>query len=139
MRRLLRLVQRSLPLPLASATAEKSFISVDNLADLIAASLDHPPEASALFLAADDQTVSTAALVRTMGSAMGRRPMLLPLPPFAVEIARKLGPTRGLATQLFTPLTVDNRHAKAVLGWCPQVATLDGIAEMAARYARAPW
>jgi nucleoside-diphosphate-sugar epimerase len=139
MRRLLRLVQRSLPLPLASATAGKSFISVENLADLIAACLDRPPEVSALFLAADDQTVSTAALIRTMGSAMGRRPLLFPAPAVAVSMAKRFGPTRGIATQLFTPLTVDNRRAKAVLDWRPRLTTLDGIAEMAVRYAQAPW
>jgi nucleoside-diphosphate-sugar epimerase len=139
MRRLLRLVYKRLPLPLASATAGKSFVGVDNLADLIAASIGRPPRTSQLFLAADDDIVSTASIVGAMGSAMGRPAMLLPMPALAVSLAKNVGPIRGVVGQLFTPLTVDNQHAKKILGWEPRGKTLDGIAEMASRYAQSPW
>lgn len=69
MQRLLKLVRSGLPLPLASVRNRRSFIYVDNLADLIATCLGNPKAFGKIFLPSDGEDVSTPELIRAIARA----------------------------------------------------------------------
>lgn len=138
MRRLLQLVRTIPLLPLASASAGKNFLSVDNLADVIAGFVT-TPDVEGVFLPADNEKVTVAEVVRAMARGMQRSLVLAPVPAFAVKAASFVPALGRITTQLFRPLTIDNSKTRDVLGWSPRVSTLDGVAAMAATYASSPW
>ena len=70
-RRLVQLVRAGVPLPLGAATAPKSFIGIDNLADAVVRAVEHPRAANQVFLVADAETTSTVGLVRLIAAGLG--------------------------------------------------------------------
>ena len=58
-----QLVRAGVPLPLGAATAPRSFIGIDNLADAVVRAVEHPRAANQVFLVADAETTSTVDLV----------------------------------------------------------------------------
>ena len=67
--RMVRALERGLPLPLGGVTQNRrSLIGLDNLVDLIARCLTHPAAAGQVFLASDGEDLSTA------GCCAARRP-----------------------------------------------------------------
>ena len=52
-RRLVQLVRTRAPLPLGAATAPRTFIGIDNLADAVVRSVEHPRAANQVFLLGD--------------------------------------------------------------------------------------
>jgi nucleoside-diphosphate-sugar epimerase len=67
--RLLKLVATGLPLPLASVNNRRSFIYVETLVDLIAASLEAPKALGKTYLPSDGEDVSTPELIRAIARA----------------------------------------------------------------------
>jgi len=78
--RLLRLIERGLPLPLASVDNRRSLIYVENLVNAIIACVNAPAAAGKTYLVSDGEDVSTPALIGKLATAMGRSPRLLPCP-----------------------------------------------------------
>ena len=66
--RLIRLVERRLPLPLGAVKNRRSLVYVGNLADLIVAAATSPAAAGQTFLAADGDDLSTPQLVAEIGA-----------------------------------------------------------------------
>jgi len=69
MERLLKLVRSGIPLPLASVRNRRSFLYVENLADLIAKCLGNPKAFGKVFLPSDGEDVSTPELIRSIAKA----------------------------------------------------------------------
>ena len=63
-RRLIGLVERGVPLPLASVRNARSLVGLGNLCSLVAVALAHPAAAGETFLVADAAPVSTPELLR---------------------------------------------------------------------------
>ena len=70
---------RGLPLPLGWVNNRRSFVAIDNLADLILTCVRHPGAANGTFLVSDGEDLSTTALLRRTAAALGRPARLLPL------------------------------------------------------------
>ena len=70
---LLRIVDRGLPLPLASIVNRRSLVYLDNLVDLIDLTLTHPDARDGTFLLRDDDEVSTPELIRRIARALNAR------------------------------------------------------------------
>jgi UDP-4-keto-D-FucNAc 4-reductase len=138
MRRLLRMVAHSIPLPLANARAAKSFVSVESLSDFVVLAVGNAAAANRLFLVADSDRISTESLVRAMAAGMGKRAWLFPVPGGLIKLAARTPGVGGTVRQLFMPLEVDSSAARAALNWSP-APTLDGITPMARTYATSPW
>lgn len=134
---LIRLVDRGVPLPFGLLDNRRSMVGLDNLHDLILAAARHPDAPGRVFLVSDDRDISTRILVQTIGRALGRPPLLLPVPPgFMRGTASLLGKT-AVAQRLLSSLQVDIEATKAVLGWRP-VSSLDqGVAQAVDHYRRA--
>ena len=91
------LVRKGLPIPLGAATAPRHYLSARNLCDLVETIVHSDDEvwataAGRFFEPSDGQAVATRQLVQIMGSAIGRRPRLLPVP---VMLLRALGSVTG--------------------------------------------
>ncbi len=134
--KLMRLVQRRVPLPLASVANLRSFIYVGNLVSalerLLAADVSNP----STFLASDDHDLSTPDLLREIGAAMGVTPRLLPCPPALLVAAARLVGRHEEARRMIESLRVDCSRLKRELRWRPPFSTTHGIAETVSWFRR---
>lgn len=124
---LMRWVHRGIPLPLASVDNRRSMVYAGNLVDLIIRCLTHDAAPGRTFLVSDDHDVSVAELVRHLAGAMGRRPMLFPLPQGALRLGAQLVGKGQMAGRLLDSLQVDIELTKRVLQWTPPYSFVAGI------------
>lgn len=132
--RLLRAVDRGIPLPLARATARRSLLFGENLADVVAVALRHPRAAGSTFLLSDGMDVSTAELARKMGAQLGRPARLLPVPKRLLRWGgAALGVSRDI-DRVLAPLAVDLSRTRDRLEWNPPHSLDEGLARTVAWY-----
>ncbi len=128
-------VRRGIPLPLGAVTQNRrTLVGLDNLVDLIVTCAYHPSAANQVFLAGDDEDLSTADLLHRMAKAFGVSPRLLPVPvPVLKAMARAAGKS-GMVERLCGSLQVDITKAREVLGWKPPLTVDEGLARVAAGF-----
>lgn len=127
LRTLLRMVERGIPLPLLGVANRRSFVSATNLTEFFRLALIHPAAAGHTFTIADDGTISTPELVRTLAQGMGKKEKQFFFPlGLALRLAKLTGKTKTFGS-LFGSLVVDNSDAKNLLGWEPPLSLRDGI------------
>jgi nucleoside-diphosphate-sugar epimerase len=140
MRRLFQLVRSGVPLPLASVRNRRSFVYVENLADLITACLGNPKSFGKTLLPSDGEDVSTPQLLEKIAQAeferlkplavsgrVGRdRPRLFPFPQHILKV---LGHLPGLSAlrKLTSSLYVDSKSLRRHLDWTPPFAMDEGL------------
>lgn len=161
--RLLRMVARGVPLPLASITNARSLVYLGNLIDAIIACATHPQAAGQTFLVSDGEDVSTPKLIRQVANALGVPVRLLPFPVFLMKFGGRLidnfefwilnfGLFRsrsiqnsefkihnrfsGAVDRLLGSLVVDSGKIRRELGWKPPFTMADGLAETARWFKR---
>jgi nucleoside-diphosphate-sugar epimerase len=126
--RLVRLVERRLPLPLGAVDNRRSLLYVGNLADLIVLAASSPQAAGRTLLAADGEDLSTPQLVRELGRALGVSTRLIPVPVGALRLAGALFGKRGEVDRLVESLVVDASETRRS-GWQPPYTVARGIEE----------
>jgi nucleoside-diphosphate-sugar epimerase len=139
--RLLRWVDRGVPLPLASVRNQRSLVYVGNLCSAFVRCLEHADAAGRTFLVDDGRAVSTPELVRGIGRALARPVRLIACPPSALRLGAALLGRRDDAERLVGDLVVDASAITQRLGWTPPYSLDEGLAATAAWYrslARAP-
>jgi nucleoside-diphosphate-sugar epimerase len=124
---LVRLVRCGWPLPLGAIDNRRSLVALDNLVDLILTCLHHPGAPGQVFLASDGQDLSTTALIRGLGAAIGRVPLLLPVPAVLLQVAAALVGKSAVAQRLCGNLQVDIARARQLLSWTPPVPVQEGL------------
>lgn len=132
--RLMDIVARGSPLPLASVANRRSLIYAGNLASAIVCALDAPQAAGRTYLLSDGEDLSTPDLVRAIASALEVRPCLLPFPPRLLEWSAGLLGRGAEASRLTGSLQVDNARFQRELGWRPPFSLARGLAETARWY-----
>lgn len=125
--RLLHLVNRGLPLPLASVHNRRSLVSIENLVDFICSCLQHPTAAGQTFLVSDDNDLSTPALLQCMAEAMSRPLRLFPCPAAVLRLIASLVGRAAEIDRLCGSLRVDIGKAREVLSWQPPFTVSHGI------------
>lgn len=130
-------IAAGLPLPLASATGPRSFVSVANLVDALAtigAALGDRG-AARVWHVADGEDIDVATLCRRLGAKLGRPARLWPLPRSVFDGAARLsggyGVSGGLVASVFQPFHLDDSALRKELGWSPP-QTLDAALQEAA-------
>jgi nucleoside-diphosphate-sugar epimerase len=118
---LMRAVDRGWPLPFASIHNRRSFVYLGNVCDAIARCLE-APRAAGTYAVSDGAPLSTPALCRALGAALGRPVRLFPFPP------------RLLPATLAGSLVVDDAALRHELGWSPPFSLEQGMAETARWY-----
>ena len=125
--RLIRAVEKGVPLPLAAIDNARSMVYVENLCDLIVRCSDHPAAAGRTFLVADDEALSTPELLRRIGQARGKPARLLHVPqPLLKACLTILGRQREYE-RLADSLVVDTTSTREALDWSPPVSMAEGL------------
>ena len=124
---LIGIVGRGLPLPLGSIQNKRSFVSLDNLVDLISISLQSPNAAGNTFLVSDGHDLSTPELIRSIASALDQSPMLFPFPSALLKLAATATGKRSAYDRLCGSLTVDIALTKQKLSWSPPCTVQDSL------------
>ncbi|MGA2365124.1 MAG: NAD-dependent epimerase/dehydratase family protein [Steroidobacteraceae bacterium] len=125
--RLMRWVEAGWPLPLGAVHNARSLIGVWNLAHLLVLVLSHPAAAGDTWMASDGQDLSTPALMRQIGAAMGRRVRLLPVPVPLLRLAGGLIGRSDEISRLCNSSTVDISATLQKLDWSAPVSVTAGI------------
>ena len=131
---LIRLVDRGIPLPFGAIDNRRSMVGMENLHSLLLAAARHPQAPGRTFLVSDDRDISTPGLVRLIGQALGRVPLLMPVPPALIELLGII-PGKGAAVQrLLSSLQVDIGETRSVLDWVPAASVEESVAAAVAAY-----
>jgi len=126
--RLMQLVQKGWPLPLASICNHRSLLYLGNFVDAIRLCVEHPDAAGQTFLLDDGEPVSTPDLVRVLACAMGRPARLLAVPVGVLALAGALLGKRAAVARLTGSLFVDSSLIRSRLGWTPPFSMEAGLA-----------
>ncbi len=125
--RLLRLARIGVPLPFGMVANRRSMIYLENLVDALYLCLSAPLAANRAYLVCDGVALSTGELLRRLMRYMGKKPLLLPVPPGLLKgAASVLGLGREIS-RLTGSLEVDDSRIRAELNWQPPVSVEDGL------------
>ena len=130
--RLLRALQRGLPLPLGAIDNRRSLLALDNLVHLIVTCATHPAAGNQTFLACDGEDVSSADLLRRLARCMGRPARLVPVPVACLAWAGRMVGQQAAVQRLCASLQIDMRATRETLQWNPP-CTLDAGLEKVVR------
>jgi UDP-glucose 4-epimerase len=126
--RLMRWVDKGIPLPLGALENKRSLVGVWNLCDLLAHLLKTEISSGGIWMVSDGEDLSTPELIRRIARAMNRRALLPRVPPtFLSTVGRFLGKgaeVRKLCGSLAVDITATCRE----LAWSPPVSVDDGLA-----------
>jgi len=138
-RRLLKLADTALPLPLGGLSNRRSLLALDNFAGALAAIVRTPAEAAAgLFHVHDGPALSTTEIVATLRAALGRPRRLLAVGAGGAGLARRMPLIAPAARRLYGSLEVSDAHFRQAFRWTPVIQTKAALADMAAAWRTAP-
>jgi nucleoside-diphosphate-sugar epimerase len=129
---LMRIVERGLPVPVASRSNTRSLVFVGNLVDAIVHALRDSPIGKGVWTLSDGKPVSTAGLVRELAAAMGRSPRVLTVPLPLLTCASTLLGRRADLERLTGSLEVDDAKIRNQGEWRPPFTLQQGLESTAA-------
>ena len=127
--RLLDVIERGIPLPLASVRNKRSMIYSRNLASLLVACATDERASGRTFLASDDDDLSTPDLIRRIGEVLGKRARLLHCPPAFLQVLGRLVGKREEIARLVGSLEIDSSALRRELGWKPPYSVAHGLSD----------
>ncbi|MEF1336886.1 NAD-dependent epimerase/dehydratase family protein, partial [Vibrio rotiferianus] len=127
---LIKLVSKLPMLPFGMADNQRSFIAVQNLADLLISCATHPHASGHTFLASDFKKVSIKEFTNAIGEGLGKKKLQLPIPVRLMKIFGKVTGKSLMIEQLYGDLQVDSSNVKEVLGWTPPVTMKQAMASL---------
>jgi nucleoside-diphosphate-sugar epimerase len=129
-------VNRGIPLPLGAVKNRRSFVFVDNLADLIILTAVHPKAGGQVFLVSDGEDISTTELLERMAQARGRTSWVIPVPAPLLKFAATALGQRDVTSRLTDSLQVDIGKTRDLLGWAPRISVDEGLRRTARSFQR---
>lgn len=130
---MMRWLNRGLPLPLGAIGNRRSLVAIANLVDLIITCIEHPAAANQTFLVSDGEDLSTTQLLRHLARALGKKPLLMPVPQWLLILVASVFGRQAIAQRICGSLQVSIEKNRDVLGWIPPV-TVDKAMLQTARY-----
>jgi nucleoside-diphosphate-sugar epimerase len=115
-------------LPFGLINNRRSFISVQNLADLLVTCAKHPDANGHIFLASENETVSIKEFTNAIAKGHGTKLIQLPVPVWLMRLAGKLLFKSAMVEQLVSNLEVDSSNLKEVLDWVPPYTMEESMA-----------
>lgn len=131
---LLKVVNKKIPLPLASVKANRSLIYVGNLVDAIIVCASSPNAAGHTYLVSDGDAVSMPQLIKKIALALNKPSFVLP---FSLSIIRFLAKAFGKTSsldRLTQSLVIDSSKIRQDLDWKPPFTMDQGLKETADWY-----
>ena len=129
---LLKILQRGVPLPLATVQNRRSLVSRGNLIDALLCCVRDKRAAGQTYLVSDGEDLSTPELIRRLSKAMGIKARLWPFPILLLRWAGQLAGRRGAIDRLLGSLQVDSSKIRRELDWHPPFSIDRGLVETAA-------
>lgn len=133
---MMKVLSRGVPLPLASVCNLRSLIYLGNLLDALILCATHPAAADQTYLVNDGEDISTPALLRQLGSAIGRPARLLPCSPVLLKLAGRLVGRSDWLDRLMGSLQIDGSKIRRELGWLPPYTLQRGLQTTAEKWLR---
>ncbi len=125
---LMCLAGKGFPLPFRLIKNNKrSLVSVYNLVDLIKVCITHPKAANQIFLASDDNDLSTAEMVALMVKVQNKKNFSLPVPVWCFMLVGKILNNADVIDRLTGSLQLDITHTKNTLNWTPPYSVEHGF------------
>ncbi len=115
--RLIRLVEKGIPLPFSAVRNRRSFLGVRNFADFLLTVAGSGNGAGGIYLPADHEEISTPGLIELIARAMGRKARLFPVWPSLLKAGAVLAGRLAVYEQLCESLVVDSRACVQDFGW----------------------
>jgi nucleoside-diphosphate-sugar epimerase len=132
--RLVKWINKGIPLPFGAIHNKRSLVALDNLVDFIALCADReksPKAANQVFLISDNEDVSTTELLQKVAKAQSKKAWLMPVPVSWMMFVAKLVGKEDVANRLFGSLQVDSSKARELLGWKPVITMDEQLKKMA--------
>jgi nucleoside-diphosphate-sugar epimerase len=123
-------LKKGLPLPLGAVNNKRSFVSVDNLVDLIVHCINHSKAKNQIFLVSDGEDLSTTQLLQKMSRALQKPVRLIPIPGWILRAAARLLGKKGIADRLCGSLQVDISKSEELLEWKPPVTVDEALKQL---------
>ncbi|MDG1164693.1 MAG: NAD-dependent epimerase/dehydratase family protein, partial [Porticoccaceae bacterium] len=101
-------VRWRVPLPFGSLNNKRSLIHLINLSDFIEVCVIHPKAANELFIVADNHDLSTAEIIRVMGTIVGVPAKIFRFPVIMIKLFFTLIGRRKAGDSLLLDLQVDS-------------------------------
>lgn len=127
--RLIRWVEKGIPLPFASIYNQRSLLYLGNLVDAIRTCIYHPAAANQTFLVADNESLSSTDLIKKIAYHLKRPCHLFPIPSTILLPLLSLIGRKQEAERLLGSLQIDNSHICKTLGWKPPFSVDQGLAQ----------
>lgn len=128
--RMIRWIDKGIPLPLGAINNQRSLLALDNLVDFICHCLEQPEAANQVFLISDEQDVSTTELLTKLAYAQGKKIKLFPAPVKLMASISVLLGKKEISDRLFGSLQIDSQKARNYLNWSPVVSMEEQLREM---------
>lgn len=132
--KMIRWVEKGIPLPLGAIQNQRSMLGLDNLINFIGLCLSHPDATGQTFLVSDDHDVSTTELLKEIAAAMHRPSRLLSIPQYLIENLLILLGQRPISERLCGSLQLDISLAKTHLSWKPPHTFKDQLSKTVIDY-----
>ena len=127
--KMIKLIDKGVPLPFARVENDRSLLFLGNLIDAIVTCIKHPDAAGKKYLVSDRENVSTPELIKRIAASLGKSARLFSLPPGLVEILAKLVGKSKAIKRLLNSLTVDILKIRQELSWQPPYTQQEGIVQ----------
>jgi len=137
LRALMRLADGPWPLPFAAIGNRRTFICVEDLAQLLCACGDSPNASGKTYLAGDARALSTAELIIALRRALQRPQRLFAMNRRVLESMAALVGQSHRMHRLTRSLEIDASETARELSWQPLVGIEKGIERMALAYRQA--
>lgn len=125
--RLLAVLNKGIPLPLAGVRNKRSMIYLGNLVDALITCANHPAAAGKTYLVCDGEDISVANLVRQMHIGLGKPARLFRMP---VSLLRGMGRLFGQlesVERVVGTLRINDGLIRKELGWKPKFTLQEGL------------
>ena len=125
--KMIRWMDRGIPLPLATVHNSRSLVGLTNLIGFLIHCISHPNAANQVFLISDGEDLSTPALLRKVANALGKTSRLVPFPSALLSGMAALLGRKAEVGRLCGSLQVDIEKNYRLLGWQPRLSVADEL------------
>ncbi len=115
-----RIARLPLPLPFGAMTNRRSLCALTGLIEAIELVATSEHAVGQTLIAADREPIALPALISAIRRGLGRRPLLLPIPPSVLHVGLRLVRRSAMWERLGGELAVSSRRLQA-LGWQARV------------------
>ncbi|MBF0265331.1 MAG: NAD-dependent epimerase/dehydratase family protein [Gammaproteobacteria bacterium] len=130
LQRLITLVKKEFPLPLAGIENQRSIVGIENLCDFIQTCIHHPAAINEIFLVKDKEDISTTTLIKLLARAMDKKVRLFYLPKKILLWIFSIIGKENEISRLLGSLQIDITKNKQRLNWEPKISTIEGLKDM---------